>query len=27
VAWIELYERRGSEWVGIGNVSSFAPNQ
>jgi hypothetical protein len=26
VAWIELYERRGSEWVAIGNVSSFAPN-
>ena len=27
VAWVELYERRGSEWVGIGNVSSFAPTQ
>jgi len=27
VAWIELYERRESGWVGIGNVSSFAPNQ
>jgi hypothetical protein len=26
VAWIELYERRGSQWVAIGNVSSFAPN-
>ena len=25
VAWVELYERRGAEWVGIGNVSSFAP--
>jgi hypothetical protein len=25
VAWIELYERRGGEWVSIGNVSSFAP--
>jgi hypothetical protein len=25
VAWVELYERRGPEWVGIGNVSSFAP--
>ena len=23
VAWIELYERRGSEWVSIGNASSF----
>lgn len=25
VAWVELYERRGAEWVGIGNVSSFVP--
>jgi hypothetical protein len=23
VAWIELYERRGREWVSIGNASSF----
>lgn len=23
VAWIELYERRGTEWVSIGNASSF----
>jgi hypothetical protein len=23
VAWIELYERRGGEWVSIGNASSF----
>ena len=27
VAWVELYERRGGEWVEIGNVSSFAPSQ
>ena len=27
VAWVELYERRGAEWVGIGNVSSFVPTQ
>jgi len=26
-AWIELYERRGQEWIAIGNVSSFAPSQ
>jgi hypothetical protein len=26
VAWIELYERRGAEWVAIGNVSSFPPS-
>ena len=23
VAWIELYERRGKEWISIGNASSF----
>ena len=23
-AWIELYERRGDEWVSIGNATSFA---
>jgi hypothetical protein len=23
VAWIELYEKRSGEWVGIGNASSF----
>jgi hypothetical protein len=23
VAWIELYERQGREWVSIGNVASF----
>jgi hypothetical protein len=23
-AWIELYERRGTEWVSIGNATSFA---
>lgn len=23
VAWIELYERRGKEWMSIGNASSF----
>jgi ketosteroid isomerase-like protein len=23
-AWIELYERRGEEWVSIGNATSFA---
>ena len=22
-AWIELYERRGEEWVAIGNATSF----
>jgi hypothetical protein len=26
-AWIELYERRGHEWIAIGNVSSFAPTR
>ena len=26
-AWIELYERRGREWVAIGNVSNFAPGK
>ena len=26
VAWIELYERRGKEWVSIGNASSFKPD-
>lgn len=26
VAWIELYERRGLEWLEVGNVSSFAPS-
>ena len=26
-AWIELYERRGTQWVALGNVSSFAPSQ
>jgi ketosteroid isomerase-like protein len=25
VAWIELYERRGGEWISIGNASSFEP--
>ncbi len=24
-AWIELYEKQGGEWVGIGNVSNFKP--
>ena len=24
-AWIELYERRGSQWFRIGNVSNFKP--
>lgn len=23
VAWIELYERRGTEWISVGNASSF----
>jgi hypothetical protein len=26
VAWIELYERRGKEWLSIGNASSFKPD-
>jgi len=26
-AWIELYERRGNDWIAIGNVSSFAPTK
>jgi hypothetical protein len=26
VAWIELYERRGKEWISIGNASSFKPD-
>jgi hypothetical protein len=26
-AWIELYERRGHEWIAIGNVSNFAPTK
>ena len=24
-AWIELYEKRGHEWVSVGNVSNFKP--
>jgi hypothetical protein len=24
-AWIELYEKRGNEWLRVGNVSNFKP--
>lgn len=26
VAWVELYERQGGEWIAIGNASSFKPD-
>jgi len=26
-AWIELYEKRAGQWVNIGNVSNFKPNE
>jgi hypothetical protein len=26
VAWIELYERHGPEWISVGNASSFKPD-
>jgi hypothetical protein len=25
VAWIELYEKRGQDWISIGNASTFKP--